>query len=283
MPLTAYSVDVVVVHYRTPDALRSCLAAIADQDQPPQTVVVVDTGAAEEGDPHPAVDVRGIEWIAAPSNIGFGAAANLGSRHGTGEALLVLNADVVLEPGVLAALSVRLANHPASQVVAPRIFGANGHIERNARRFPTITTGLFGRTSLLTSALTRFGSTPRQLASSSSDEACRVDWVSGACMLIRRSAWVALGGFDEGYWMYWEDADLCRRVKARGGEVWFEPAARCAHATGASGRSPRTIRAFHDSAARYYSRHVARSRTERVLAEVVLRVRSRILVRRLLR
>jgi GT2 family glycosyltransferase len=102
----------------------------------------------------------------------------------------------------------------------------------------------------------------------------RVDWVSGACMLIRRSAFDSVGGFDEGYWMYWEDADLCRRLVDQRWEVQFEAAAVAHHATGASGVNTRTIRAFHESAARFAARHIARSETERKLIDAALRART---------
>jgi GT2 family glycosyltransferase len=93
-------------------------------------------------------------------------------------------------------------------------------------------------------------------------------------MLVRREAFESVGGFDEGYWMYWEDADLCRRLVDRGWEVHFEPSAVAHHATGASGVSARTISAFHESAARFAARHIARTETEGKLIEAALRART---------
>ena len=93
-------------------------------------------------------------------------------------------------------------------------------------------------------------------------------------MLVRRTTFDEVGGFDEGYWMYWEDADLCRRLVNTGWEVHFEPTAVVQHATGASGVSPRTIRAFHESAARFAACHIARTTIERRLIEAVLEART---------
>jgi glycosyltransferase involved in cell wall biosynthesis len=93
-------------------------------------------------------------------------------------------------------------------------------------------------------------------------------------MLVRRAAFDSVGGFDEGYWMYWEDADLCRRLADEGWEVHFEPAAVVDHATGASGTNARTIRAFHESAARFAARHIARTALERSLIRAVLETRT---------
>jgi GT2 family glycosyltransferase len=110
-----------------------------------------------------------------------------------------------------------------------------------------------------------------------------VDWVSGACVLMRRSAFDSLNGFDEKYWMYWEDADLCRRLTDADWRVHYEPAAVVHHATGASGTSERTIQAFHDSAALFAARHIARSRLESFLFRRLLQARCALVLRRFAR
>jgi GT2 family glycosyltransferase len=86
-----------------------------------------------------------------------------------------------------------------------------------------------------------------------------VDWLSGACMLAKRQALTAVGGFDERYFLYWEDADLCRRLRTHGYHVRYVPAATAVHRVGHSSRTARvaSVRAFHDSAYRYYATHVA--------------------------
>ena len=108
----------------------------------------------------------------------------------------------------------------------------------------------------------------------------RVDWVSGACMLVRRRAFEQVGGFDEKYWMYWEDADICRRLHDSGWAVTLHPEATAHHSTGSSGQSERTIEAFHLSAARYYEQHVARTTLASRVARAALRLRMRVLLRR---
>ena len=117
-----------------------------------------------------------------------------------------------------------------------------------------------------------------------SETARDVDWVSGACMLIRRAAFEAVGGFDERYFLYWEDADLCRRLRARGHEIRYVPAAAAVHVVGTSSRTAKaaSIRAFHDSAYLYYATHVARSAFDvrRPFARILLAVRKRALLRR---
>ena len=141
-------------------------------------------------------------------------------------------------------------------------------------------TGLFGRSSALQRTLPRLDVARRNVvAAAEGDASSTVDWVSGACMLVRRDAVVSVGGFDERYFMYWEDADLCRRLRERGHTIRFAPAASAVHRVGQSSRTARarSVRAFHDSAYLYYSTHVAPGvlNPKRWIARVLLEMRCR--------
>ena len=269
----------VVVYFRTPATLASCLGALRGQTAPPGEVVVLDNSSALDGlnqRPVPGTDWR---WIRAASNLGFGAACNLGARITDSDYLLFLNADLTLDTTACEQLSSIADRQPQLGVVAPRIYGADGRIELSGRAFPTVSTGLLGRSSLLTKVLTGIGRTPSSLAGALGGNG-RVDWVSGASMLFRRLAFEEVGGFDEEYWMYWEDADICRRLRDRGWGTVLYPDAAAYHATGSSGRNERTIEAFHASAARYYERHLARTRIDAGLARAILHGRMKLMLRR---
>src|SRR6185436_15786996 len=131
--------------------------------------------------------------------------------------------------------------HADCAIAAPRLLNADGSVQASARGNPTAWTGLFGRNTLLTkifpsAAVARRNLPARDLVASGVESA-PVDWVMGAAMLIRREMFTAAGGFDERFFLYWEDADLCRRLWQRGWSTRYVPRARVTHAGGASARS----------------------------------------------
>jgi N-acetylglucosaminyl-diphospho-decaprenol L-rhamnosyltransferase len=274
--MTPHMLSAIIVVYKTPAELATAVDSLRRQSPPPDEIVVVDNGAAEqEAVPRgPGLDGAHIERP--PTNLGFGAGCDLGAMVASGEELLVMNADVVLDAGAVRALVERLRSDDGIAVVGPRIL-SNGDLEPSARAFPKLRTGLLGRRSLLTRLLLRSGRHPAEFRQSYGGGG--VDWVKGACMLIRRSAFEAVGGFDEEFWMYWEDADLCRRLVDAGWRVHLEPTAVVHHTGGASGINERTIRAFHDSAARFATRHIARSGFARWAIRTVLETRAWVALR----
>ena len=142
-------------------------------------------------------------------------------------------------------------------------------------------TGLFGRTTLLRRVAPFLSIGRRHVvvedAIPSGEQSVQVDWVSGACMLARREALEAVQGFDERFFLYWEDADLCRRLRAKGSHVRYVPGASAIHRVGQSSRTARAsaIRAFHRSAYLYYATHVAPAplSPKRALARAILGTR----------
>lgn len=267
----------IIVVYRTPAELTALVAALRSQTVPPDEIIIIDNGASE-GEPVPDLEeLQGIRIERPGSNIGYGAGCNLGVRLAAGEDLLLLNADVVPTLGCNEALSERLQSNERVGVVGPRIY-SGGTLQASARTFPSLRTGLLGRRSLLTRLMLGGRRWPAELSHSRGDGG-PVDWVSGACMMVRRSALAEVGGFDESYWMYWEDADLCRRLAEHDWAVHFEPDAIVHHATGASGTNERTIHAFHESAALFAGRWIASTRLERELFEKALAFRGRLATR----
>jgi N-acetylglucosaminyl-diphospho-decaprenol L-rhamnosyltransferase len=215
---------------------------------------VVDNGDCNG--PHDAASVAalsgaGLEvtWVPAGGNLGYGRAANLGARSAPPRAtLLVCNPDIVVRPGALAPLVATLAQEPGVGVVGPRLLNTDGSIYPSARVFPSMVDaaghGLLG----LVWPGNPFSRRYRLLDWDRQDRRV-VDWVSGACLLVRREAWDDLGGFDPMYFMYMEDVDLCWRAGRAGWRVVYQPASEVVHAQGISAEKHpyRMIVAHHRS------------------------------------
>jgi GT2 family glycosyltransferase len=142
-------------------------------------------------------------------------------------------------------------------VVGPRVLDGDGKLQLSARREVSLVSGLFGRTSLLTrlfpsSSLVK-GQFPAVVAA---EEPVEVDWVSGACMALRRRILDEIGGLDERFFMYFEDADLCRRAREAGWSVFYLPTVRVHHEAGGSSKSrPKAVWRLHKSAFLYHRKH----------------------------
>jgi GT2 family glycosyltransferase len=250
-------VAALVVNYRTYDDLTRCLFSV-DRHEPSADIVVVDYESDAK-----AVDRLRAQWsrarvIALPGNAGFGAGINRAARETAAAMLLVLNPDCILEQPVLSTLGAWLDAHANVGIVAPLVLEADGAIQPSARRFPGLSTVLGGRSTWLTRVLPGNPMSARNLLTGPHvREPTRVDWVSGACMLIRRDAFDEVGGFDERFFLYWEDADLCRRMAAAGWATVYHPGVSVRHIAGQAARHApeRTERAFHESVFRYYLKH----------------------------
>lgn len=235
-PHPGNEVTVAVVSHRCEDLLVDCLASLRDTRDVAMHVVVVDT-ASGDGTPD-AARRAGVEVVALTGNVGFGRANNLVIRGARTPAVLVLNPDTVLPPGALRACLDELWARPEVGVLTPRLVGRDGRLDRRCRRgFPTplaaagFLTGLDRLPGPRIRAYTR-GHLP-------DDRPCDVTATSGAFMLLRTAALRETGGFDERYFMYGEDVDLCLRLAARGWRCRYWPGAEVVHVGGGSGEGGR--------------------------------------------
>jgi N-acetylglucosaminyl-diphospho-decaprenol L-rhamnosyltransferase len=190
-------------------------------------------------------------------NLGFGAGVNRGLAALAGEAeppewVLVSNADLVVHPGALPALQDALAGHPAWAIVGPRIFDETGDVYPSVRRFPSFVDAA-GHALLALFKPDNPFTRRYKLGTPEGDAVVPAGWVSGSCFLARRSALEELGGFDEAYFMYLEDTDLCWRAHHAGWGVGFAGTAEVTHVQGAStARHPyRMMVEHHRSALRF--------------------------------
>ena len=258
-------IAVIVVNFNTSAQARRCIeTAAADLDGRSWTAIIVDN-ASSDGGPAAMQGLPRTTVIANARNAGFGAAVNHAARATDAPLLWLLNPDCEVLPGAFAALTATLDRHPECAIAAPQLLNADGSIQASARGEPGAWTGLFGRNTLLTRFFPSSGVARRNLPAAdlvaSGAESAPVDWVMGAAMLVRREPFDLVGGFDERYFLYWEDADLCRRLRERGWSTRYVPPAQVIHSGGASAktRSREATRAFHRSAYLYYATHLVPS------------------------
>jgi GT2 family glycosyltransferase len=232
---SAAPVDIVIVNYRSYDELIRCLASLEPNRAEFGTLIVVD----HESDLHATSHVtRRFPWIhlvERSTNEGFATGVNVGVRLTRTAFVLLINPDCVLRAGAISALLQAARARPQVGIIGPRIFNADGTVQGSARRFPSLTTGIAGRSSWLTR---RFPNNPLSRhnlpALDHPSEPLEVDWVSGACMLIRREVFQDVNGMDERFFLYWEDADFCFRAAQRGWRTLYLPAASVEHVGGRS-------------------------------------------------
>jgi len=270
----------VIVNYNAGSELVLALQSLAsDLAGREWEAVVVDNASTDGSDTLANAFAPRVRLIRNSNNVGFGRAVNQGMAASSAPLVLIMNPDCRLHAGAVAALQGQLDAHDGCAVVGPRVLDPDGAVQGSARGDPDMLTGLFGRTGRLREWFPLLPAARRnvvtQVAIGNGTPSVVVDWVSGACMLVRRSAFEAVGGFDARYFMYWEDADLCRRLRGHGYHVRYVPGATVVHQVGHSSRSARaaSIRAFHESAYQYYATHVAKGPVKRTLARVLLTVR----------
>lgn len=257
-PSAAARVAVVIVNYQSYEDLQDCLASLGPPD-PAVTIVIVDHASRRDAADEIERTFPHAHLLRQQSNEGFAAGVNRGARESTTPYVLLLNPDCVAGPDTCRRLAAWMEAHPRVGVAGPRILNSDGSVQPSARRFPDLTTGIAGRSSWLTRVFPRNPLSRRNLAPSQarSDAPRVVDWVSGAVMIIRRDAFEAVGGFDTGFFLYWEDADFCRRLEDAGWQTMYVPELTVRHAGGRSSRhaADASLVAFHRSAFRLFWKH----------------------------
>jgi GT2 family glycosyltransferase len=249
------SICAVVVSYNSRDRLEACVEGLAGRAG--IEVVVVDN-ASPDGSLEAVADLP-VTGLQLDRNGGFAHGCNAGWRAGSGDYVLFLNPDATIPETDLRRLAAVLDADPRVAAIGPRILHSTGELDFSQRRFPRLR-------STYAQALFLHRLFPRALWA---DETVRreedyerpgpAEWVSGACVLVRRSALEELGGMDEGFFLYCEDTDLCKRLWDAGHEVRFEPGATAVHEGGASAPRPSLIPVLVASRVRYASKHCGRS------------------------
>lgn len=250
---TALDLDVVIVNFDSGDHLRSCLEHIEEAGKGLTFDVVIFDNASTDGSADGVEQINPrVRVIRSPVNLGYGAACNRGVGATTAPYVCLLNPDIVPEPGSLTQMVRALSERTDIGVLGPRLVNPDGSVYPSCRVVPGLTVaighalfGIFSENNPFTRAY--------KLVDLNREREQEVDWVSGAAMFVRREAFCEVDGFDEGFFMYVEDLDLCARMKLRGWKAVYYPGAQMLHhVAGSSRRAPyKMIRHHHFSLIRY--------------------------------
>lgn len=249
-------VSVIVVTYNSSRVVGRCLASVhAALAGLPYEIIVVDNASADDT----ALVARSARpdctLVANTANVGFAAANNIGIGASTGDILAFLNPDTIAAPGSVATLAGYLERHAGVGLVGPKLIYPDGRLQHSVRNFPSVTNQAFEAVFLhkvAVDASGRFGEVvadPDQYTF-----AHDVDWVSGAAMVARRVAIEGAGGFDERYFLYAEELDLCRTLRSNGWGVEYVPDAVIVHEHGDT-TAPELFRLSVESRLAYYDKH----------------------------
>lgn len=250
-------VSIIILSWNVRDLLRQCLSSLP-LNSPDIEIIVVDAASSDDSvEMVRAEFVRAefpaVRMIASDENLGYTRGNNLGLRAATGRYALILNPDTEVVGDAIPQMLAYMDAHPRIGALGPQLLYPDGTVQSTRRRFPSLATGFFESTWFQPLA-------PRRLldhyyARDLPDDAIgEVDWVVGAALLVRREAYEQVGGFDEGYFMYSEEMDWCRRMKAAGWQVvYFPPACIVHHEAKSSAQVPAATHIrFNSSKVRYF-------------------------------
>lgn len=247
-------VTIAVVSYNTKDMLADCLRSLLSS--PPLVTYelrVIDNGSTDGTIAMLANDFPDVGVLSNAGNVGFAGAANQAWRQSLAKYLLVVNADTVFQENCVEALVEFADHHPDAAAVGPLVLNPDGSVQASARRFPSFLEGTMHALLGVVAPHNRF-SRRYKMADWDRQTEREVDWLSGAAVLLRREIGEKIGFFDDAYFMYVEDMDLCYRLRDAGYKVYFCPDARITHHVGQSSQqqSNRMIIAHERSMMRFY-------------------------------
>ena len=244
-PLGTGVLSIVIVSFNAGADLQSCLLSLKKGPPAVDHEIIVVDNESTDGSAAAAERIPGVRVIRMGRNAGFAAANNAGIRQSRGDLLLLLNSDTLVPPGALDRLVERLTATEGAAVAGPRLVDAEGRPELS-----------FGRMISPFNEYRQKHRTPQWIEAETAREQF-VDWVSGACLLVRRADAEAAGLLDERFFLYTEDVDFCHAIRMRGGKILFTPAAEITHLRGRSrATQPEASRkAYRASHIAFYQKH----------------------------
>jgi len=251
--------SVIILNYNVMDFLRQCLKSIYDNThQITFEVLVVDNNSKDDSVKMVKEEFPEVKVIENSYNAGFAKANNQGLEISRGRYAILLNNDTLILPGALDKLVQFMDEHPETGAVGSKVLNADGTIQLSCRSFPSHINAIFNSSSPLTKLFPKNRFSSKYLMKDwDHNKGREVDWISGACLLVRREVVEDVGGLDEDYFMFCEDTDWCYRIKKRGWKIYYVPEASIIHYGGQASKlhSNRVIIEHHKSMWLFYNKH----------------------------
>lgn len=262
--------SVIIVNHNAKGLTLDCIVSVAKKTTTTYEIILIDNASSDNS----AVEVKNlfaqVKIISNPTNLGFAAANNQGMEIAQGEYIILLNNDTILKNNALSMMTGFMDKHPDAGALTCKLYDADGiTVQRNCRTFPTPIATLFGRASLLTKL---FPNNPLSLNNLLSDwdynSIRKVDWVSGAALMVKKSVIDKVGMLDnKTFYMYWEDTDWCKRIHDAGWNIYFIPEGEIIHFCGKGGTKLKSLKHnlnmlahMHYSAYKYFRKHHNKAR-----------------------
>jgi N-acetylglucosaminyl-diphospho-decaprenol L-rhamnosyltransferase len=268
--MKAHDLSIIVVSWNVRNLLRACLKSVteslsSERGQMLSSQVIVVDNASSDGSVEMLKEAfREIHVIANDRNLGFTKGNNQGLALSDARYVLLLNPDTEVVGDALGEMVAYMDDHPTAGALGPQLLYPDGQVQSSRRRFPDLRTA-YVESTFLQSWFAQSGTLERYyVLDRSDDETQAVDWLVGACLLIRRETLEEVGSLDESYFMYSEELDWCYRAKKRGWEVVYLPTAQAIHHVGKSSEQVLPVRhiQFQRSKVLFFKKHHGRLKGE---------------------
>ena len=252
-------IDILYVNYNSSNVLIQSISSIINsKDSYQKNIFIWDNNSKDNVDEIKKI-FPDVTLFKSKKNLGFAKGINRLLKYTRSTYQVILNPDTLITNDFLGKSVAYLEANQQLGILGPKILNVDGTIQGSARSFPTPLTSLFGRNSPITKLFPNNSITAKNIltAKNGIQNPTIVDWISGACMVVRKEAILSIGGFDEQFFLYWEDADLCKRIKMTGWDVVYFPESQVVHYVGESSNT-RPIFAnyqFHKSCHQLFEKH----------------------------
>jgi len=249
----------IIVNYQNSESLKGCLDSIYQTIQEIDFEVIIIDNSKENVE---LQTLKGnypkIQIVYNPSNVGFSKANNQAAKIARGKFLFILNPDTILKEQATNSMLRYIRTNIATGALGPKVVNPDGSLQYSCRRYPTLWTGLFNRYSILSRLFPQNHFTSQYLMLDfDHNETSPVDWLSGCCLMIPKSVFEEVNGFDENYFLFNEDVDLCRMIYQTGKEIIYFPEATVIHKVSTSNKktSTKVIIQRHLGMMYYFKKH----------------------------